>query len=189
MLYLLLATYGTVLLAEMLGDKSIYTIGSLTTRFDVRHVLAGISLAFAGKMLVAVLVGRAIAQLPPSLIAGVSAVTFLATALVIWFRKPERRDATGAQPQFWTRAVFVSFAAIFFTEWGDVGQIAAATLAARYREPFVVWLAATAALVTKGLLAITLGVELRKRVSPRYVRYGAVMLCLAMGILAAFHID
>ena len=189
MLYLLFATYGTVLLAEMLGDKSIYTISSLATRFNVRHVLAGISLAFAGKMLVAVLVGRAIAQLPPSLIAGVSAVTFLATALVIWFRKPEQHDAAGAQPQFWTRAVFVSFAAIFFTEWGDVGQIAAATLATRYREPLVVWLGATAALITKGLLAITLGVELRKRVAPRYVRYGAVTICVAMGILAAFHID
>ncbi len=189
MLYLLLATYGTVLLAEMLGDKSIYTISSLTTRFRARHVLTGISLAFAGKMLVAVLVGRAIAQLPPALIAGVSAVTFLATALVIWFRTPERRGASSVPVPYWTRAVAVSFAAIFFTEWGDVGQIATATLAARYHEPLLVWFGATAALVTKGLLAITLGVELRKRVSPRYARYGAVTLCLAMGILAAFRID
>ena len=188
MLYLLLATYGTVLLAELLGDKSIYTITSLTTRFRARHVLAGITLAFAGKMLVAVLIGRAIAQLPAALIAGVSAATFLVTAVVIWFRPPEQRAVPGVSA-YWTRAVVVSFAAIFFTEWGDVGQIAAATLAARYREPLVVWVGATTALVTKGLLAITLGVEVRKRVSQRYLRYGAVTLCLAMGILAAFHID
>jgi Ca2+/H+ antiporter, TMEM165/GDT1 family len=189
MFYLLLATYGTVLLAEMLGDKSIYTISSLATRFHVRYVVAGISLAFAGKMLVAVLIGRAIAQLPTALIASVSAATFLVTALVIWFRTPEQRAQERTPARYWTRAVAVSFAAIFFTEWGDVGQLAAATLAARYREPLVVWVGATAALVTKGLLAITFGVELRKRVSPRYVRYGAVTLCLAMGILAAFHID
>lgn len=189
MLSLLLATYGTVLFAEMLGDKSIYTIGSLTTRFDYRFVLAGISLAFAGKMLAAVLVGHAIAQLPPALIAGVSAATFFATALVIWFRSPEQRISAQAPAPRWRRAVVVSFAAIFVTEWADVGQIAAATLAARYQEPLLVWLGATAALMTKGVLAVTLGVELRKRVSPRYVRYGAVTLCLALGLLAAFRID
>ena len=189
MFSLLLATYGTVLFAEMLGDKSIYTISSLTTRFRTWHVLAGISLAFAGKMLAAVLVGRAIAQLPPALIAGVSAATFFATALVIWFRSPEQPSHEQEHARRWARAVTVSFAAIFFTEWADVGQIATATLAARYREPLIVWLGATAALITKGVLAITLGVELRKRVSPRYVRYGAVTLCLALGILAAFRID
>lgn len=190
MLYLFLATYGTVLLAEMLGDKSIYTIGSLTTRYRTRDVLAGITLAFAGKMLAAVLIGRTIAQLPSPLIAGVSAATFLATALVLWFRTPEQRaTSTAVLQSHWTRAIAVSFAAIFFTEWGDVGQIAAATLAARYRVPLLVWFGATAALVTKGGLAITLGVELRKRVSPRYVRYGAVTLCVAMGVLAVLRID
>ena len=189
MLSLLLATYGTVLFAEMLGDKSIYTISSLTTRFDYRYVLVGISLAYAGKMLAAVLVGQLIARLPTALIAGVSAVTFFATALVIWCRPPEKRTSQPPAAQQWTRAVVVSFAAIFFTEWADVGQIAAATLAARYQQPLLVWLGATAALMTKGVLAITLGVELRKRVSPRYVRVGAVTLCLALGILAAFRID
>ena len=65
MFYLLLATYGTVLLAELLGDKSFYTISSLTTRFRAVHVLGGISIAFAGKMLVAVMLGQAIAGLDP----------------------------------------------------------------------------------------------------------------------------
>jgi len=47
-----------VLFAELLGDKSIYTIGSLTTRVRGAHVVAGITLAFAAKMAVAVMAGR-----------------------------------------------------------------------------------------------------------------------------------
>ena len=189
MLYLLLATYGTVLFAEMLGDKSIYTISSMATRFRALHVLCGITLAFAGKMLVAVLIGQAIAALPPALVAGVSAATFFTTALVIWFKKPESRKPERAPEQYWARTVAFSFAAIFFTEWGDVGQIAAATLVARYQSPFIIWLGATAALVTKGLLAIILGIGLRERIPPRCLRYGAFAMCLMMGILAAFRIN
>jgi putative Ca2+/H+ antiporter (TMEM165/GDT1 family) len=100
MVYLLLATYGTVLFAELLGDKSFYTISSLTTRFRAAHVLGGISVAFAGKMLVAVLVGQAIAGLPPALVAGISAATFFATALAIWFKNARPESAGRARPLF-----------------------------------------------------------------------------------------
>lgn len=189
MVYLLLATYGTVLFAELLGDKSFYTISSLTTRFRAAHVLGGISIAFAGKMLVAVMVGQAIAGLPAALVAGVSAATFFATALVIWFKKP-RSEKPGLEPEGrWPRATGVSFAAVFLTEWGDVGQIAAATLVASYHAPFVIWVGATAAMITKGLLAVTLGVGLRQRIPQSGLRYGAFAMCLVMGILAALRID
>jgi putative Ca2+/H+ antiporter (TMEM165/GDT1 family) len=187
MVYLLLATYGTVLFAELLGDKSFYTISSLTTRFRAAHVLGGISVAFAGKMLVAVLVGQAIAGLPPALVAGISAATFFATALAIWFKKPRREKREGDEG--WPRATTVSFAAVFLTEWGDVGQIAAATLVASYHAPFIIWVGATAAMMTKGLLAVTLGVGLRQRIPQSGLRYGAFAMCVVMGILAALRID
>jgi len=189
MFYLFVAAYGTVLFAEMLGDKSLYTISSLTARFRLGHVFAGITIAFAGKMLVAVLIGQTIAMLPLKLVATTSALTFFLTALVIWFKKSEARETEREARPYWTRATILSFAAVFFTEWGDVGQITAATLVARYDAPFVIWLGATVALVTKGLLAITLGVGLRKRIPPHWLRYGAVAMCLTLGILAAFGVD
>jgi putative Ca2+/H+ antiporter (TMEM165/GDT1 family) len=189
MLYLLLATYGTVLLAELLGDKSFYTISSLTTRFRPLHVLGGISIAFAGKMLVAVLLGQAIAGLPPALVAGVSAATFFTTALFIWFKKPQSGKPEPEAGKHWPRAATISFAAIFLTEWGDVGQIAAATLVATYHAPVIIWFGATAAMMTKGLLAITLGVGLRQRIPQASLRYGAFAMCMVLGILAVLRID
>jgi len=189
MLYLLLAAYGTVFFAEMLGDKSLHTITSLTIRFRPTHVLAGITVAFASKMLVAVLIGQTIARLPAAVVAGASTVTFFATAIVIWFKKTEGSEHKRELSSYWPRATAISLFAILFTEWGDVGQIAAATLVARYHSALLVWLGATAALVTKGALAIVLGAILRERLPQKALRYGAVAMCMAMGVLSALKID
>jgi putative Ca2+/H+ antiporter (TMEM165/GDT1 family) len=82
----------------------------------------------------------------------------------------------------------VSFAAIFFSEWGDVGQITAATMAARFGSPLLVWIGAVAAMTTKGALAASIGAGIRQwiaeRIPPRVVRYAAVSLLLVLGLLS-----
>jgi putative Ca2+/H+ antiporter (TMEM165/GDT1 family) len=83
----------------------------------------------------------------------------------------------------------VSFAASFFSEWGDVGQITAATMSARFGAPLLVWIGAVAAMGTKGALAASIGGVLRKwiqeHLAPKTIRYGAVALLLLLGILSA----
>ena len=183
--YLFLAAFGTIFLAELLGDKTIYTIGTLAARFSPVPVLCGVIVAFMGKMLVAVLIGQALAELPAGLVAGVSTVTFLVTAVIIWFKRPGDGLVESRQSPYWSRVTVISFAAVFFSEWGDVGQITAATLVARYQAPLIVWLGATLALTVKGVLAMTLGISLRKRVSPAVLKYGAFSLCLVLGMVSA----
>ena len=89
-------------------------------------------------------------------------------------------------------AAAVSFAAIFLSEWGDVGQITAAALTAKYHRPFVVWLGAVGAMVTKGTLAAFLGSGIRRwlqaRVATEVVRYAAVSLLLVLGVLSVLEI-
>ena len=60
----LLLAYWTILVAELIGDKSLYTVASLSMRFMGRQVLAGIGVAFGLKMLIAVLLGNTLAHLP-----------------------------------------------------------------------------------------------------------------------------
>jgi putative Ca2+/H+ antiporter (TMEM165/GDT1 family) len=79
----------------------------------------------------------------------------------------------------------LAFAAILFSEWGDVGQIMAATLTMRYRLPFIVWLGATLALISKGLLALAVGGGLCKRIPLAALRPVCVSLCVIMGIVSA----
>lgn len=189
MISILFITYAIVFGAEVVGDKTIYTLGTLATRYRLLPIFCGSSVAFALKMLAAVLLGKAISELPVTLVATLSAVTFFTMALVIWFKKPERDSTIAAVDRSWCGIALASFASIFFSEWGDVGQIAAATLAARYQLLLVVWLGAVLAMMTKGILAMTLGAGLRSRVPVPVLRYATCGICVTMGILAAFRID
>ncbi len=187
MLPIFFATYGAVFVAEIVGDKLLYTTGVLATRYRWVPILFGMALAFMAKMGVAVLVGDAISKLPPLLVASMTAINFFAIAVVLW-RKPDKREV---KPQEYpsSRAAMVSFAAIFFSEWGDVGQLTAAGMAATFRAaPVVVWLAAVSAMVTKGALAASIGASVRKwiqeHLSPKTIRYAAVGLLLLLGILS-----
>lgn len=186
-LELLLTVYSTVLAAELVGDRTLYALGALGTRVGLAPALAGAAVAFMLKMGAAVLLGRLVAGLPATTMAAVSAITFFAMAAAVWFKRPASPAAEPAP--HWRSAAAMSFAAIFFPEWGDAGQITAALLSAQSREPQVVWLGGTLALLTKAALALTLGVGLRRWVSQRIVRGGTVTLCVIMGLLAAFQIE
>src|SRR3982750_75533 len=140
MLVVFFATFGAVFLAEIVGDKLLYTTGVLATRYRTAPVMFGMACAFMLKMGVAVLVGKAISRLPPLLVAAITTASFLGVAYALW-RKPA--EVTKAKEKHTAhRAALVSFATIFFSEWGDVGQITAAALAARYEMPLVVWVGA-----------------------------------------------
>ena len=186
MIAIFLATYGAVFLAEIVGDKLLYTTGILATRYRTIPIMIGMALAFMAKMAVAVAVGQAIARLPRPLVAAITALSFLGIAYTLW-RKPEKTgESKKDEPA--AKGALVSFAAIFFSEWGDIGQITAATMAARYPAPLVVWAGAVSAMVTKGILAASLGAGVREwisdRISPKTIRYGGVALLLVLGVLA-----
>jgi putative Ca2+/H+ antiporter (TMEM165/GDT1 family) len=186
MLTILLATYGAVFAAEIVGDKLLYTTGVLATRYRTLPIMLGMMMAFMAKMAVAVLVGKAISALPPILVAAVTTINFFGIAITLW-RKPDKREIKKDYTD--SRAAMVSFAAIFFSEWGDIGQITAATMSARFGAPLLVWVGAVSAMVTKGALAASIGGALRQwiqdHLSPKTIRYGAVALLLILGILSA----
>jgi putative Ca2+/H+ antiporter (TMEM165/GDT1 family) len=186
--YLLLASYGTVFLTELLGDKTPFTISLLTTSVRPRPLFCGMSAAFTCKMLAAVCVGQTVAQTSTPLLATFSAFSFFAAALLISFRPTKGSQASRQVPLTGAKALLAAFSAIFFVEWGDAGQLTAAALAARYQTPLTVWIGATLALMLKGLLAISLGLGLRNFLPRSALRYGALAVCLTMGIFAALRV-
>jgi putative Ca2+/H+ antiporter (TMEM165/GDT1 family) len=199
-LQLVLATYGAVFVAEIVGDKLLYTTGVLATRYRSASVVIGMALAFMCKMAVAVAVGAAITRLPRWLVATFTAASFIGVAFTVW-RKPDVRAPKPKDSTVLSGAT-VAFAAIFFSEWGDVGQVTAAGMAAKYvwsaqesattsalwQAAILVWIGAVAAMVTKGALAGLLGESVRRsiadRVEPRVIRYLATAALVVLGILA-----
>jgi Ca2+/H+ antiporter, TMEM165/GDT1 family len=186
---ILLATYVAVFVAEIVGDKLLYTTGVLAARYKTGPILFGMAVAFMAKMGVAVILGKAIATfLPRPVVAALTAINFCAIAFVLW-RKPDKREVKNREEYPAHRAALVSFAAIFFSEWGDVGQITAANMAAQYGgAPWLVWSGAVAAMVTKGALAASIGAGVRQWIvdhfAPKTIRYAAVGLLLLLGILS-----
>jgi putative Ca2+/H+ antiporter (TMEM165/GDT1 family) len=189
MFTVLLASYGAVIIAELVGDKTLYTLCAIVSRYRPIPVLVGAAVAMMGKMAVAVLLGGLIASLPSRMMAAISAATFFAMALFLWRGSERAETEPAAEPPRSTRAALAGFTTVFLTEWGDIGQITAALLAARYQRPAVVWLGATAALVTKAVLAMTLGMGLRRWVPRRPLRITAVSLLVVMGALALLRGD
>lgn len=178
--------YWTILVVELIGDKAIYTITSLASRYSPFRVYAGISIAFATKMLVAVLFAQLLLRVPVKISAGVSAAVLFVTAAALWMKPLERNSLEQVRegPSSSSNGYAIAFAAIFFSEWGDVGQLSTAALSAHYRLPLAIWTGATAALMTKGLLAITLGMQLRRLVPTRVLRIAATGSCCLLGAIA-----
>ncbi len=196
---LFLATYGAVFIAEIVGDKLLYTTGILATRYRSASVIAGMSLAFMCKMGVAVAIGAAITRLPRALVATVTGASFVGVAFAIW-RKPDVRKPK-AKDTAVLKGAAVAFATIFLSEWGDVGQVTAAGMSAKYvwtartaasagiwPTAMAVWLGAVAAMVTKGTLASVLGAGVRmwiaERIQPRVVRWVATAAIVVVGTLS-----
>jgi putative Ca2+/H+ antiporter (TMEM165/GDT1 family) len=186
MIAILFATYGAVFVAEIVGDKLLYTTGVLATRYRTVPIMIGMLVAFMAKMAVAVAVGSAISKLPPLLVAALTSVSFIGVAITLW-RKPLERTSPEKDRRA-SSAAMVSFAAIFFSEWGDVGQITAAAMSARFGAPLLVWAGAVAAMVTKGALAASIGAGVRQwiiaRIPPKVVRYAGVSALLVLGVLS-----
>jgi len=190
MILLFFTTFGAVFVAEIVGDKLLYTTGVLAARYRTMPIMSGMAIAFMAKMGVAVFVGDAVSKLPRSLVAMITALSFIGVAVALWRKSDRPRESKEKHRA--SKAAAVSFAAIFLSEWGDVGQVTAATLAAKYHRPFVVWLGAVGAMVTKGALAAFLGGGIRRwvkdRVAPQLVRYIAVGLLLVLGVLSVLEI-
>lgn len=190
MLVIFFATFGAVFLAEIVGDKLLYTTGVLSARYRTAPILIGMAAAFMAKMGVAVLIGEAISKLPRLLVASITAASFIGVAIALWRKDDEYRHERDQHKAH--KAAMISFAAIFFSEWGDVGQVTAAAMTAKYHVALIVWLGAVAAMVTKGSLAAFLGSGIRRwiqdRVSPGVVRYVGVSLLLFLGVLSVWEI-
>jgi putative Ca2+/H+ antiporter (TMEM165/GDT1 family) len=182
--YVVLVAFWTVLLAELVGDKSLYTVASLSLRFRPSIVFMAITAAFAGKALAAVLLAQVLIRLHSRWTDAISAIAFFLSALFIWFKEPQPIAKERPASTHWWQAAVICFASLFLTEWGDPGQIALAALTIKSHSALAAWLGGTLAMSAKGGLAITLGLTLRDRLPMRTLRAVASASCCVLGILA-----
>jgi putative Ca2+/H+ antiporter (TMEM165/GDT1 family) len=179
--------FALTFLAE-LPDKSMFASLVLGTRFRPVWVWAGVAAAFTVHMGIAVSAGQLLTLLPHRVVDFVVAGLFLAGSAYLWWssRRPatsEDIDAArqgGPAESFW-RVAGMSFAVIFLAEWGDITQLTAANLAARY-NPVLVFVGATLGLWAVAAVAITLGAKSLSMIPMAWVQRITATILLALGM-------
>jgi putative Ca2+/H+ antiporter (TMEM165/GDT1 family) len=175
--------FWTVLIAELVGDKSIYTLSTLALRFRGVIVFTSLALAAAAKMAASVLFAGFVFRFHSHWIGIMSAAAFFISAALIWYEEPVPKLTGLPADSGWQKAALACFASLFLTEWCDPGQISAAALTLKTHALLPVWLGGTLAMITKGGLAMTLGVKLRDRLPQRVLRPLASLSCCILGIV------
>jgi putative Ca2+/H+ antiporter (TMEM165/GDT1 family) len=157
---LFFSVFGSIFLAE-LPDKTALASLVLATRYKPLAVWVGAALAFLVQTIVAVAVGGLFSLLPEWVTHRGAGVLFLVFAVLMWIRNEDdeekKAEADAAQGAHFRQGVWASFLAIFVAEWGDLTQLATATLTAKYNDPLTIFVAALLALWAVAALAILVG--------------------------------
>lgn len=189
----ILTAFATVFVAE-LPDKTMLATIVLSARYRrPALVWTGAASALALQMVIASAAGGVLDLLPDAPVRLGIAAIFLIGAVVLWRSASHaddeaaeaEREADAAQPDAAsvtpTRIVASVFGIVFLAEWGDLTQLATASLAANGR-PLSVFVGAATAMVTVAGLGVVAGRALL-RVMPEHL-----LRRLAAGIFAVLAI-
>ncbi len=184
--------FALIFLAE-LPDKSLFASLMLGTRYRPFYAWTGAAAAFAVHLAIAVAAGQALVSvLPHRLLEAIVAGLFGAGAayLLVMSSRPDARGGPDAArqdhpPASPLRVAASSFAVVFLAEWGDITQITAANLAARYASPLSVFAGATLGLWAVAALAIGVGAKSLSVIPKPWIGRISAAILLGFGAYAA----
>jgi len=176
-----LVSFGLVVLAE-LGDKTQFLALMLATRFHRPvPILAGIFVAVVFNHLASAALGYFVGmKLEGPWLKWVIAMSFFAVA--IWAMLPEKEEESENVHTGRLGVFGATVCAFFIAELGDKTEVATAALAARFAVLIPVVAGTTLAMMAANLPAVLLGRHLARWVSLKTLRWGAVILSIALGI-------
>jgi putative Ca2+/H+ antiporter (TMEM165/GDT1 family) len=179
-------TFSAIFLAE-LPDKTMIATLLLSTHFHRRlPVWAGVTLGYAIHVLLAVIFGTALSQLPKTPIHVLVGLLFLTGGVMTW-RAGSSADhdetAKWSASMSNARVVWTAASVILVAEFGDLTQLATAGFAARFDDPIAVGFGSIAALSSVSGLAVLAGGWLQKKVPLNKIQRAAAVLFASIGIV------
>lgn len=178
--------FGFIFLAE-LPDKTALASLVLATRFKPMVVFVGAAAAFVIQSLIAILIGGLFTLLPEAIVHRAAGVLFLVFAFFMWRRSDEEEEKkveeeTAGKKGGFIEGIWTTFMVVFLAEWGDLTQLATATLEAQYRDPVTVFVGATLALWAVAGVAIVIGNRAGKLFNPEITKRIAAVIFAILGI-------
>ena len=178
-------TFLAIFFAE-LPDKTMFATLLLSTRFKRKlPVWIGVSSGYGLHVVIAVLLGSALSNLPERPIHLAIGALFTVGGIITWRSGTDDDDdvrETATARTFmsiaWTAASVIAVA-----EFADLTQLATAGFAARFADPVGVGLGAFLALSSVSGCAVLLGSWLQRVVPLRLIQKVAAVLFLTIGIV------
>jgi putative Ca2+/H+ antiporter (TMEM165/GDT1 family) len=183
------ATVFALIFAAELPDKTAFATFLMATRGKPLAIFTGVAAAFVVQSLIAVIGGSLIGLLPEKWVHMGAGLLFIGFAAHTWFfHDKEEKEAEEETPKissrvkFWS-AAWKSFVVIFIAEWGDMTQLATASLAARYHEhPYTVFFSATLALWAVTAIAVFAGKKARHVIHINMLKNISTVLFTVVGV-------
>ena len=179
-------TFSTIFLAE-LPDKTMFATVLLSAHFHRRFpVWLGVTLAYVTHVLLAVIFGTALSQLPKTPIHILVGLLFLAGGVMTWCAGTSAdhdETAKWSASMSNARVVWTAASVILVAEFGDLSQLATAGFAARFDDPIAVGIGSIAALSSVSGLAVLAGGWLQKKVPLNKNQRAAAVLFASIGIV------
>lgn len=180
---LFLSTFVLIFVAE-LPDKTALAALLLATSHHPLAVFIGAAGAFVIQSLVAVAFGSVFSLLPERPVHIVAGLLFFVFAALMWRRRQEEDQSDGEAAEagrFW-KSTMASFLVIFLAEWGDLTQLATATLAAKYRAPVTIFASATLSLWLVTAIGVFVGSKLKHLVNAVVLQKLAAVVMAGVGV-------
>lgn len=187
---LFVSTFALIFVAE-LPDKTAFATLLLATRGNPWAIFVGVAAAFFIQSIVAVLFGSVFIHLPQDWVHFAAGLLFLVFAYFMWRRdepgmkKKESQDVDArakGQITGFGKTVWTSFLLIFIAEWGDLTQLATASLVARTGETLTIFISAVLSLWTVTALVIAAGNRAAKVINPGLLQKIAAIAFVGVGI-------
>jgi len=179
-------TFSAIFLAE-LPDKTMIATLLLSTHFRRRlPVWGGVTLGYAVHVLLAVIFGTALSQLPTTPIHILVGLLFLIGGYLTWRAgsSDDHEDTSNWSASMSNaRVVWTAASVILVAEFGDLTQLATAGFAARFDDPIAVGIGSIAALSSVSGLAVLAGGWLQKKVPLQKIQRAAAVLFASIGIV------
>lgn len=175
------STFALIFISE-LPDKTAFATVLLASRASPSGVFCGAAAAFVVQSIVAVTFGRLLGALPERVVHMGAGAVFLVLAVLMWRRDTAAEDDPAARGGGFLKSAASAFTVIFIAEWGDLTQLATATMAAKYAAPLTILTAATLALWSVTAIGVAAGHFAGRALDPRSLQRLAAVVFAAVGL-------
>lgn len=177
-----LAVFAFVFFAE-LADKTQLLVFFLSSRYKWKSTFFGVLFSSLVLMAIAVFPAELVKKIIPIFyLKLVSGILFLIFGIIALLEKSDSEGSGIKVKTFKLPALLLVFTTFFIAEMGDRTQIAALSLALKYKNPIYVWLGSFLGLFLANVPVIFGGHYIMKKIKPKLLKLIGAILFLAFGL-------